>query len=203
MEVKINSLIKKVSPQFTLQVDSAIFQSGKVIGLVGHNGKGKTTLLNILAGLDNEFTGEILYDGKKISPLLRKQITMTFQTPALLNRSVYANIEYPLKIRKLDSSKRKEVISDMLSKLNIEHLSKKNATKLSGGESQRAALARGLSFSPRLLLLDEPFSAIDEKSIHNMEQCILDYNKATGATVVLVSHNSQQIENMCNSIITL
>lgn len=202
MEVKVSNLHKALKA-FVLDVPDEVFPSGSVTALIGPNGKGKTTFLRILAGLDNEFTGEVIYDGKRINKKIRESMTMTFQTPMLLNRSVYANIEYPLKIRGIAASERKKRVEELLETLSIGHLARKNAKKLSGGESQKAALARSLSFSPEFLMLDEPFSAIDQQSINDMLSCISDYNKITGATVILVSHDSEQIERLCGRIVEI
>jgi len=202
MEVRVFNLLKEHS-HFKLRVPEEIFPSGSITALIGPNGIGKTTFLKILAGLDSEFTGEITYDGKPLSQKIRQCMTMTFQTPMLLNRSVYANIEYPLKIRGIARSERKDRVKALLGRLSIDHLSGKNAKKLSGGESQKVALARGLSLQPKFLMLDEPFSAIDQESIHDMMDCIAEYNKSTGATVILVSHDVVQIEKLCKRVVEL
>ena len=202
MEVKVRNL-QKAYPNFRIYVPEEIFPSGSVTALVGYNGKGKTTFLRILAGLDNRFTGEITYDGTRLNQDIRKRMTMTFQTPMLLDRSVYANIEYPLRIRGVRRSERKKRVEALLGRLSIGHLAKKNAKKLSGGESQKAALARGLPLEPQFLLLDEPFSAIDQKSIYDMMDCIADYNKSTGATIILVSHDSAHVERLCDRVVEI
>ena len=200
MEVNVHDL-QKAYPQFTLHIPDAVFPSGSITGITGPNGKGKTTFLRILAGLDGDFSGEITYDGKPINRQIRRLMTLTFQTPMLLNRSVYANVEYPLKLRGVARSERKKRVEGLLDRLSISHLAKMNAQKLSGGESQKTALARGLSLEPRLLLLDEPFSAIDQQSIHDMMDCIASYNQSAGATVVLVSHDQAQIARLCSRVV--
>jgi len=202
MEVKVRNL-QKTYPNFRLSISEAAFPSGSVTALIGSNGKGKTTFLKILAGLDSAFTGEITYDGARLCQNIREHMTMTFQTPMLLDRSVYANIEYPLKIRGVGRAGRKARVEALLVRLSIEHLAKKNAKKLSGGESQKVALARGLSLEPQLLLLDEPFSAIDQKSIRDMMDCIAGYNKSSGATIILVSHDSAQVERLCGAVLEI
>ena len=202
MEVRVANLHKAYS-NFVLNISVEVFESGSITALVGSNGKGKTSFLKILAGLDNEFTGEITYDGQHLNQKTRQRMTMTFQTPMLLNRPVYANIEYPLKIRGFSYKERKERVEGLLNRLSIGHLAKKNAKKLSGGESQKVALARGLSMNPEFLLLDEPFSAIDQESINDMMDCIADYNKSASATIILVSHDNLQIERLCDRVIEI
>ncbi|MCL1804550.1 MAG: ATP-binding cassette domain-containing protein [Clostridiales bacterium] len=202
MEISVRDL-KKTYDGFKLEAPSVVFPSGSVTALTGPNGKGKTTFLRILAGLDRSYTGEVAYDGKPLNGQVRRRMTMTFQTPMPLNRSVYANIEYPLKIRGIARPARKARVELLMATLSISHLAKKNAAKLSGGESQKAALARGLSLEPRILLLDEPFSAIDQQSIDDMIGCIAEYNVATGATVILVSHDNTHIGRLCNRIVEI
>ena len=202
MEVSVRNL-RKSYPQFELHIAEESFPSGSMTAIAGPNGKGKTTFLRILAGLDNAFTGEVAYDGKPLSQQIRRLMTMTFQTPMLLDRSVYANIEYPLKIRGIARAERKLRVGKLLDMLSIGHLAKMNARKLSGGESQKAALARGLSLAPRLLLLDEPFSAIDQQSIDDMMNCIAEYNQSMGATVILVSHDNVQVARLCSRIVEI
>jgi tungstate transport system ATP-binding protein len=202
MEVRIRGL-RKSYPQFVLSIPEEDFPSGSITAVTGPNGKGKTTLMRILAGLEGDFTGVVAYDGKPLDRQIRLSMTMTFQTPMLLDRTVYANIEYPLKIRGIAREERKAHVDKLLDMLSIGHVAKKNARKLSGGESQKAALARGLSLEPRLLLLDEPFSAIDRQSIDDMMDCIADYNQRTGATVILVSHDDTQIKRLCSRIVIL
>jgi len=202
MEIRVKDLRKERSG-FVLSIPEEIFPSGSITAITGPNGTGKTTFLKILAGLDHEFTGEIMYGGEEINWQIRRQITMTFQTPMLLNRSVYANIEYPLKIRGLAQDERKKRLDTLLDRLSIRHLAGKNARKLSGGESQKVALARALSLEPRFLILDEPFSAIDRQSISDMLDCITEYNRSTEATVLLVSHDNAQVEKLCERIVEM
>jgi tungstate transport system ATP-binding protein len=200
MEIRIHELVKTYA-DFRLNIAEEAFPAGSITALTGPNGKGKTTLLRILAGLDGDYSGEVTYDGKPLSRRIRRCMTMTFQSPMLLDRQVRANIEYPLKIRGVARSVRKERTEQLLEKLSISHIAKKNAGKLSGGESQKVALARGLSMEPRILLLDEPFSAIDRQSIDDMMDCIADYNNESGATIVLVSHDSAHIERLCSRVV--
>ena len=202
MEVRIHNLLKE-RPAFRLAISDELFPSGSINGLVGSNGTGKTTLLHLLAGLDEDYTGTITYDGKQLNQAIRKQMTLVFQTPILLNRSVYANIEYPMKLRGIPRKQRMDYVETLLDQLAIGHLAKKNAKKLSGGESQKVALARGLSLRPSLLLLDEPFSAIDQDSIDTMMDCIAAYHQREGATVLLVSHDNDRVNKLCTHIITL
>lgn len=183
-----------------LDIEDLNIKSGEATAILGANGTGKSTFLNILAGLDDCYSGDICYDGQQLNSDIAGRITLVFQRPLLLNTTVFKNIEYPLSIRKIDSKSRKEVVEHYLRLFNINHLRHKNALKLSGGESQKVALARALAFSPDVLLLDEPLSGVDFDSIPNLEQIIREFSK-NGGTTVFVTHSEEQARRICNNII--
>ena len=99
MEVRLEQINKRYGKKIIFQNFSSTFASGKITGLVGDNGVGKSTLLRLIAGLDLDYSGHIYYDGQLLNKALYQQMTMVFQTPYLLKRSVYENIAYPLKLR--------------------------------------------------------------------------------------------------------
>lgn len=203
MELQIDKLKKVYGDHQVLDIDCLNIEKGKITGILGPNGCGKTTLLNIITGLDQEYTGRISYDGKKIDKKIVDNMTIVFQKPYLFKRSVYENIEYPLKIRKVHKSQREELVLNIMKRLEIENLKEKKAHLLSGGESQKVALARALVFNPQLLLLDEPTSNIDPEYIITMEREILNFNKENKGTVVIVTHNIEQSERICHNIIEI
>ncbi len=200
MELKIIDLSKTLSKKFSLNIKEMVFPSGEISSLEGDNGTGKTTLLKIIAGLDTDFKGKITYGGSGINPSF---VTMVFQTPMLLDRSVYKNIEYPQKLRKINKDLIKSNTEEIIRLLGLEKLVKQNARKLSGGEAQKVALGRAFVAAPKLLLLDEPFSAIDANTITQLEDCILEYNKKNKTTIIIVSHNKAQISRICKNRLTL
>jgi len=128
---------------------------------------------------------------------------MVFQTPYLLKRSVYDNIAYPLQLRHRPSAEIKQKTDAMIARLGIEKLAKQYAHKLSGGESQKVALARALIFEPELVLLDEPMSGIDAASVSFMEQMIQEYAREYRKTVIMITHNARQAEELCDRIVHL
>ena len=203
MEVRLEQVSKQYGSKQVFANLNEIFESGKITGLVGDNGAGKSTLLRLIAGLDLDYSGRIYYDGKLLSKPLYQQMTMVFQTPYLLKRSVYDNIAYPLQIRHRSAAEIRQKTEAMIAKLGIENLADQYAHKLSGGESQKVALARALIFEPDLVLLDEPMSGIDAASVRFMEEMIQEYVREYHKTVIMITHNARQAQELCDRIVHL
>lgn len=203
MEITLEQVSKQYGTNLVFENFSAQFPSGKMTGLVGDNGAGKSTLLRMIAGLDLDYSGHIYYDGQPLHKPLYQQMTMVFQTPYLLKRSVYDNIAYPLRLRHRPAAEIKQKTEAMIKKFGIEKLARQYAHKLSGGESQKVALARALIFEPELVLLDEPMSGIDAASVAFMEQIIQAYAKEFHKTVIMITHNARQAQELCDSIVHL
>lgn len=201
MELHAENLIKTYGEKTVLDIDKMIIQEGKITGITGPNGSGKSTLLNILGGLDSEYQGRIEYNGETLNTHVARNMTHVFQKPYLFRRRVYDNIAYPLRLRKIDKETEEKLVNEIIKRLEIEDLVDKKAHLLSGGESQKVALARAIVFKPKLLLLDEPTSNIDPESIKVMEREILRFNKETNSTVVIVTHNLDQSQRICDNII--
>lgn len=203
MEVKIENLKKLYGEKEILNIDNMAIEKGKITSIIGPNGSGKTTLLTIIGGLDLDYSGTVLYDGKILNKVIEKNMTSVFQKPYLLRRTVYENIEYPLKIRGVDKKKRRNEVMDIIDRLKINDLKDKRADRLSGGESQKVAFARAVVFKPKLLLLDEPTSNIDIKSIKVLEEEIIRFNRETKATVLIVTHSMEQNERLGQRVVEL
>ena len=203
MVLYIDNLTKKYGKKTVLDIKSLTIEKEKITCITGPNGCGKSTLLNIIAGLDDEFSGDISYNGQALSRGEVENMTYVFQKPYLFKRSVLENIAYPLKLRGLSHEQRDKRAMEMMVRFEIEGLKDERADLLSGGESQKVALARALVFEPKLLLLDEPTSSIDPDSIQVMEREILDFNKKTQATIVIVTHNMDQASRLCHNILSL
>lgn len=203
MEVIASNLRKCYNNKPVLDIDKIVIPRGKITGITGSNGSGKSTLLNLISGLDLEYSGTITYDNNSLNNDIMKRMTYVFQKPYLFRRSVIENIQYPLKIRKIEQKDIKSLSDDILDRLEVSELKFKKGHLLSGGESQKVALARAIVFNPELLLLDEPTSNIDPESMKIMEREIIDFNKRTKATIIIVTHNLQQSERLCSSVICL
>lgn len=201
MKLEIRDLKKNYDGKVVLNLKSAEIQSGKKTGIIGPNGAGKSTLINLIAGLELPSAGQIFYDEKKQIP--RQSMTLVFQKPYLLSSTVENNISYPLRLRGWSKDRMEERVTRLCEELNLTMLRRKKAWKLSGGETQKVALARALSFFPDLLLLDEPTANIDPATTAEIEQMLTKINETSGTTIVLITHNLAQARRVCDRCLFL
>ena len=179
-------------------------EEGEILALLGPNGSGKSTLLKILALLENPTRGEVYFHNVKISnqnrERTRMETTMVFQKATLFNTTVYNNIAYGLKIRKVPKNEIQERVNMALKLVRLEGFQKKYAKKLSGGEQQRVALARALILNTKLLLLDEPTANLDPKNASIIEEIITSINREHKTTIVIATHNMFQAKRFPHRI---
>lgn len=199
--IEIKNLKKSYGKQCVLDIASLTLPAHAVTAIVGPNGAGKSTLLNILADLLPKDEGEILYEESPMPPL--KEMTMVFQQPYLMGTTVEKNIAYPLKLRKVPQEEQEKRIENLSEELNLSHLLKKRAAALSLGEVQKVALARALSFEPRLLFLDEPCASIDPHATQEIERLLLKIKKEKQTTILLVTHNLAQAKRIADYVVLL
>ncbi len=176
-----------------LDIPSLRLNDKEVLTVVGPNGSGKSTLLLTLACLLKPVSGSISYRGKPLDSheaifRFRRKIAMVFQEPLLFDTSVYNNVAAGLKFRGLSKNRIRERVEKYLNLFSIGHLAERSARKLSGGESQRASLARAFAIEPEIILLDEPFSALDPPTRHGVIHDLDKVVQATGTTTVMVTH---------------
>jgi|AraplaMF_Col_mMF_1032025.scaffolds.fasta_scaffold00086_57 putative spermidine/putrescine transport system ATP-binding protein len=168
---------------------------GEFLTLLGPSGSGKTTLLLILAGFEAPSEGRLLSDGKDITevPAETRSYGMVFQGYALFpHMSVEANIAFPLQVRRTEPAEIKRRVGEMIERVGLRGHEKKLPAKLSGGQQQRVALARALVFEPGVLLLDEPFSALDKNLREQMQAEVKRLHEETGTTFVFVTHDQSE-----------
>lgn len=201
MKLKVRQLKKSYDGKVVLDLEQVEIQGHKRTAIIGPNGAGKSTLLNLIAGLEEPSTGRIFYDGKEEIPW--RDMTQVFQKPYLLSSTVENNIAYPLKLRGWDRERIEARVLQLCEELNLLDLRKKKAWKLSGGETQKVALARALSFYPDLLLLDEPTANIDPATTAEIEQMLTKINEVSGTTIVLITHNLAQARRVCERCLFL
>ena len=203
MLIEVSKLVKSYHHKVILNLEPFALESGYIYGLVGPNGIGKTTLLRILSGLERDHTGSVTYSGQRMNQEVMKKVTYLSQTPYMMRNSVWENIAYPLKIRKVAEQTIEEEVAAIMDEFGLRGLSDQLATSLSGGEAQKVALARALVFKPEVLLLDEPTASIDTETIETIEHAIQKRNKAHKMTAIVISHNREQIDRLCDHILTL
>jgi tungstate transport system ATP-binding protein len=177
--------------------------ANQTTAVIGPNGSGKSTLLNLLAFLQTPSTGRLPFfeTSNEQSNLhdLRKKVGFIAQKPYLLRGSVEANIELALKLSNTPKLDRPARIRKSLERLNIDHLAGQQSSRLSGGEKQKVALARTLAVEPEVLIMDEPFSYLDQASVQVMESFIEHYPK----TLIFSTHTLLQGQALADQVVTL
>jgi len=170
--------------------------------IMGPNGAGKSLLLRLMHGLLQPEEGAVLWCGGRLTPAASRAQAMVFQRPVLLRRSVMANLKFALSVRGLRGRERAGKIRAALADAGLEHLARRPARVLSGGEQQRLSLVRALALEPELLFLDEPTANLDPASTAAIEQLVLEAN-ARGVTVVLVTHDAGQAKRLGQDLVFL
>ena len=194
--------IKKSYRKFTaLNSVSLEMHGGKIIVLLGVNGAGKTTLMRIMAGLENADSGQLLFNNQNIDcKALRQVTTLVFQKSAMFSTSIYENLAYGLKIRKVPKEDIKKKIADALQAVRLSGFEKRRAKKTSGGEQQRIALARAFLLESNVLLLDEPTANLDPNSASIIERAIVS-RKSSERIIVMATHNLTQARRIADEIV--
>jgi ABC-type sugar transport system ATPase subunit len=192
--------------EFSLEKVSFRVETGQFAVLMGRTGRGKTTLLEIICGLRMPNSGSVLIHGDDVtrwSPADR-QIGYVPQDLALFPMTnVAGHLEFAMRRRGYKSAEIRSRVSELAGLLRIEHLLKRTVHALSGGEAQRVAIGRALSFRPRVLLLDEPLSALDDHTRNEMQQLLKTVKVSTGVTTLHVTHNRAEAETLADTMLTL
>ncbi|MGU9977523.1 MAG: ATP-binding cassette domain-containing protein [Candidatus Oxydemutatoraceae bacterium WSBS_2016_MAG_OTU14] len=173
----------------------------KCTALIGLNGSGKTTLLKLCHGLLEPSQGEVLWGTQSIEAM-RSHITMIFQRPCLLRRTVYDSLDYILFLRKVPKAQRPEAIAEAMELVDLQHLSKSEAMSLSGGEQQRLALARAWLFQAQVVLMDEPTGGLDWFSKSIVDKLIQKW-KAMGVKIIFSSHDLEEVKQLSDDVVLL
>lgn len=179
-------------------------EKGELIGLLGPSGSGKTTILRMIAGLETPDSGDIIIDGVRVNDLAasKRGIGFVFQNYALFRyMTVYDNIAFGLRVQKADKKKIDERVRELIKLIGLEGLEKRYPSQLSGGQRQRVAFARALAPNPQLLLLDEPFAAIDAKVRKELRSWLREMIEKLGVTSIFVTHDQDEAIEVADEII--
>ena len=177
---------------------------GKLVALLGPSGSGKTTILRMIAGLETPDSGDIVIDGKVVNDVSGSErgIGFVFQSYALfLYMTVYDNIAFGLRVKKAGKEEIRERVTELLKLVGCEGLEKRFPSQLSGGQRQRVAFARALAPNPRILLLDEPFAAIDAKIRLELRTWLREMITKLHITSIFVTHDQDEAIEVADDII--
>ena len=202
----LEGLVKSFGANTVVKGVDLTFAKGEFVSLLGPSGCGKTTILRMVAGFETPTAGRILVEGKDITGLNpnQRKIGMVFQAYALFpNMNVADNIGFGLKIAGMPKPQREARVEEMLKLIGLSGYGKRFPFELSGGQQQRVALARALAPSPRMLLLDEPLSALDAKIRVSLREQIREIQRELGITTIFVTHDQEEALSISDRIVVL
>jgi len=210
MHVVVDNVVRTFGVTPALHGVSLEIEPGELVALLGPSGSGKTTLLRILAGLDIPTEGRVMFDGDDALTLTVQQrnVGLVFQNYALFRHmNVLDNIGFGLRVRpRSRRPSRKEIrkrARELLDLVQLSGLEKRFPSQLSGGQRQRVAFARALAIEPRLLLLDEPFGALDAKVRRDLRRWLLELHNKTGHTTVFVTHDQEEALELADRVVVM
>jgi len=201
MNIYLENVIKEYEGKKIVEIDELHIKNGALYGFIGPNGAGKSTLIKMIAGLEPLDSGNIYYGHKPKSDPPFEIMTLVFQKPYLLRTTVEKNLLYPLKLRGWKEQEMEERVTELLKDMGLSEFRHQKSWKLSGGETQKVALARAMSFRPKLLLLDEPTANIDPSTIAIIEKMLHKANQEENTTVIIITHNLQQAKRLCSDLV--
>lgn len=206
MSILIENLTKNFKNNLIIDHVNLEIKTGQLVALLGPSGSGKSTLLKLIAGLELQDSGRIWLSGKDSTflSIQERQIGFVFQNYALFNNlTVFQNIIYGLKLKKRNSKRIKYRSNELLKLINLQNFSNRYPNQLSGGQKQRVALARSLAIEPKVLLLDEPFGALDFQVKKNLRNWLKKLQQEVSVTTLLVTHDQQEAMELANEIVIL
>ena len=204
--VRVDGVSKRFGDVVALHDASLAIRRGEILTLLGPSGGGKTTLLNLVAGFLVPDSGSIAIAGHSVThvPPYRREIGVLFQNYALFpHMSVAANVAYGLRMRRLPRPEIARKVAETLALVRLVGLEDRKPRQLSGGQQQRVALARALAISPRVLLLDEPFSALDKNLRGSMQLELKEIQRRLGVTTIFVTHDQSEALSLSDRIAVL
>ncbi|MER1999738.1 MAG: ABC transporter ATP-binding protein [Lysinibacillus sp.] len=205
-QVSLRNITKKYDGVEVLKNINLTIQDGEFVTLLGPSGCGKSTILRIITGLTDPDAGEVFMDDKNITPIATKarQVGMVFQSYALFpNLTVYENIAFGLMTKKMPKDDIKKAVNEMLTLVGLEEKIHAYPHELSGGQQQRVALARAIIVKPRVLLLDEPLSALDAQIRKRLQMQLRAIQQELNITMVLVTHDQEEAMHVSDRIFVM
>ncbi|MBU1568013.1 MAG: ATP-binding cassette domain-containing protein [Proteobacteria bacterium] len=209
MLYKIKKLTREHQGRIILNIPELVISAGKITSLIGPNGAGKTTLLHLLAFLDTPSSGEISFGSrpvrfveKELHPL-RQRVVLVDQYPILFTGSVYKNLEFGLKVRKIEKKRRSHLIEEALEMVGMQDFIHAEAHKLSGGETKRVALARALVVKPEVLLCDEPTANVDSENQEIIQSILERANGREKISIIFATHSLSQAQRLADKTVIL
>lgn len=206
MHIEVRHLDKHFGKFHAVKDVSFSIEKGHLIGLLGPSGGGKTSILRILAGLESPDSGEIIFHGKQVNnlPPQEREIGFVFQNYALFKHmTVFDNIAFGLKVKKLKKPAIRERVQELVELTGLSGFEHRYPHQLSGGQRQRVAFARALAPEPQLLLLDEPFAAIDAKIRQELRTWLRELIERVGITSIFVTHDQDEAIEVADEIMII
>ncbi|MBN6152460.1 sulfate/molybdate ABC transporter ATP-binding protein [Xanthomonas sp. AmX2] len=210
MTIRVQNLGKRFEGFAALDDISLDIRKGELLALLGPSGSGKTTLLRVIAGLEHADAGRVLIDGEDATglPVQSRRVGFVFQHYALFRHmTVRDNVAFGLRVRRgaerWAEARIRERVAELLALVQLDGLEARYPTQLSGGQRQRVALARALAIEPRVLLLDEPFGALDAQVRRDLRRWLRDLHDRTGLTTVFVTHDQEEALELADRVAIL
>jgi sulfate transport system ATP-binding protein len=204
VSIELKNISKKFGDVSAVRNVSFSVKEGELMALLGPSGGGKTTVLRMIAGLEMPSAGDVLIRGQRVNevPVQQRNIGFVFQSYALFkNMNVFKNIAFGLKIKKWKPSEIKTRIAELLNLFGLEGLDQRYPHQLSGGQRQRVAIARALAPKPSVLLLDEPFGAVDAKIRQELREWLVTMHIELNVTTIFVTHDQEEAMEVANRIV--
>lgn len=197
--ITVTNVSKSFKKAIVLKNINISFEKGKIHGIIGRNGSGKTVLMKIICGFVTPDTGEVIVDGKKIGIDVDfpQNVGAIIEAPGFLpTQSGYKNLDHLASLRKKIS---KETIYEVMTNVGLNPLDKKHVGKYSLGMKQRLGLAQAIMENPNILILDEPMNGLDKDGVLEMRKLLLEFREQ-GKTVILISHSAEDISVLCDTV---
>src|SRR5215204_4939287 len=204
MSIELRNVSKQFGEVVAVNKVSFTVKEGELLALLGPSGGGKTTVLRMISGLEMPTDGDILIRGQRVNDISvqKRNIGFVFQNYALFkNMNVFKNIAFGLKIKKWKKADIRDRVRELLELLDLQELEKRFPHQLSGGQRQRVAIARALAPKPSVLLLDEPFGAVDAKIRQELREWLVRLHSDVNVTTLFVTHDQEEAMEVSNRIV--